>query len=313
MALGGALYEGNSKLFTGPLGVVSVGFKGYDLGKTTADSNLTPEQDIKDIMYQQDGSKAADHVRTGIDYLLNVTFGEIKTGLIDLLMSGISTQNTSAASDSGHIDRVMYESMRDVEKGGMKVAAVDVNGVPSTSLQDIMNFYEVIPIVNGELVNWGADTQRNLPVQFRIKWHEFTVAELAALTRSSGGAFGYWGDPTTEDVTDIAAYYPDVEAPILLTVDADATTNLVVTFNENIAAQTAFEVGMYACKVDGVLVLPTAEASLAGAVLNLTFPAATFSAAAEIYFYCSELAIEDTEATANTYGGISDFLCTDSI
>ena len=68
--IGGTLFTGNSKLWEGPLGVIQMGFKGYDLGKTGADTTLTPDQDIKDIMYQQDGTKAADHVRTGQEMLL---------------------------------------------------------------------------------------------------------------------------------------------------------------------------------------------------------------------------------------------------
>ena len=51
MALGGAMFAGNSKLFEGPLGVIKVAFDGYDLGKTTEDAALVPDQDIKDITF----------------------------------------------------------------------------------------------------------------------------------------------------------------------------------------------------------------------------------------------------------------------
>ena len=54
----GALFEGNSKLFDLPLGVVKIGFDGYDLGKTTADAEFTPDQDIKDILFQQEDRKS---------------------------------------------------------------------------------------------------------------------------------------------------------------------------------------------------------------------------------------------------------------
>jgi hypothetical protein len=305
-SLGGTVFGGNSKLFAGPLGVVQVGFKGYDLGKTTADTNLVPDQDVKDINYQQDGTKAADHVRTGIDYILNCTFGEIKTGLLDLLMAGISTQNTSALDDDGTIDRVIYESMRTTEGGGLKAAAVDANGVPSANLQDILNVYEAIPIVNGDLVNWGADTQRNFTVQFRIKWHLFSTGESSTKT----GAFGYWGDPTSEDVP--AIVYPDVAAPILQTAVADTATTIVLTFNENIAFSTSFTIGKYIAKVNESYLAP-----LSGVIslkaLTITFAAASFASGDAIEISVGGSELQDTESTPNVYEGIDAFTVTNSV
>ena len=292
MPVGGAVFEGNSKLFEGPLGVVQIGFKGYDLGKTTADSNLTPDQDIKDILYQQDGTKAADHVRTGIDYMLSVTFGEIKTGLLDLMMAGVSTQNTSALDDSGTIDRSIYQSMRDQEGGVLRIAAVDENGEAYSDPEHLMNFYEAIPIVNGELVNWGADTQRNFPVEFRIKWHLFGVGESTTKT----GAFGYWGDPTTEDVP--AIVWPDVAGPILVSAIATLATNLDVQFNENIAFQTAFQAGSWVAKVNDLFVVPTAGV-ITTDTIALTFAAATFAAGDIIELSMGGIELEDTAVPAN--------------
>lgn len=290
--LGGAVFQGNSKLFLGPLGVVQVGFKGYDLGKTTADTNLTPDQDVKDIMYQQDGTKAADHVRTGIDYVLSVTFGEIKTGLLALLMAGVSSENESALDDSGTISRSIYASMRDNEAGPLKVAAVDENGEPLDDLEHILNFYEAIPIVSGELINWGADTQRNFPVEFRIKWHKFGTGESSTKL----GAFGYWGDPTTEDVPAIT--WPDVAGPMFVSAVASSATLLTVTFNENIAFQTAFQADQWLAKVEGDFVAPT------GGVITLkeialTFPASTFTAGDVISIYMGPNELQDTAATPN--------------
>lgn len=306
MPFGGAVFAGNSKLFEGPLGVVQVGFKGYDLGKTTADSNLVPEQDIKDILYQQDGTKAADYVRTGIDLMLNVTFGEISTGLLALLMAGISTQNASALDDTGTIDRVIYQSMRDNEAGVLKVAACDVNGYPLANAQDIMYFYEAIPIVDGDLVNWGADTQRNFPVSFRLKWHEFAAGESS----TKDGAFGYWGDPTTEDVP--AATWPDVAAPQLVSAEATSATEMEVTFDENIAFQTSYQTYHYVAKVNGEYVDSTAGV-IASAVLTLTFGAGTFTAGDTIEISISEGALQDTEATPNTYPGVDGQAVTNSV
>ncbi len=303
MSVGSAVFTGNSKLFEGPLGVVQVGFAGYDLGKTTADTVITPDQDIKDINYQQDGSKAADHVRTGIDYLLAVTFGEISTGLLDLLMSGISTQNVNPAADSGTIDRVMYESMRDVEAGGLKIAACDVNGTPLATLQNIMNFYEAIPIVNGDLVNWGADTQRNFAMQFRIKWHEWTAAELVTLTLTGGGAFGYWGTPATENVIDIGDYFSS--APRIDTIVATAATTILVTYDKNVEEQTAWEAGHVVIEVDGVWKLSTADGGYVGKIWTCTSIGLTD---ADVLRICiSRLLTQDTETPAHTFLGIDGY------
>ena len=304
--IGGVPFAGNSKLFEGPLGVTQIGFKGYDLGKTTADTNLTPDQDIKDIIFQQDGTKPSDHVRTGQDMILACTFGEISTGLLKLLMAGVSSENESALSDAGTIGRSIYQSMRDNEAGVLKINAVDENGEPSASLQDIINCYEAIPIVTGELINWGADTQRNFAMEFRIKFHVFADGESVG----KYGAFGYWGDPTGEDVP--AIVWPDVEAPIIVTAIASSATELAVTFDENIAFQTAFVIGHYSAKVEDVYVAPLSGV-IALKVLTITFAAATFTAGDVIELSIGALALEDTETVANAYPGVDAQAVTNSV
>lgn len=306
MGVGGALFSGNSKLFEGPLGVVQIGFNGYDLGKTIADSNLSPDQDIKDIIYQQDGTKPADHVRTGIEYILSCTFGKIKTGLLTALMGGVSSENTDSNDDSGTIGRNIYQSMRDNEAGVLKIVSVDENGVASEEVEDRILCYEAIPIVDGELINWGADTQRNFPVQFRIKFHVFGSGESSTKV----GAFGYWGDPVVEDVP--VAVYPDVEAPMIVTANASADVTMDVTFNKNIAFQSAFDATHFLAKVNGEFIAATAG-SITTVAIALTFSAATFTASDEIELFISEDALQDTKSTPNLYPGINAFVCTDSI
>jgi len=293
MSVGGALATGNSKLFEGPLGVVQVGYKGYNLGKTTADTNLTPDQDIKDIIFQQDGTKPSDNVRTGIEFLMTVTFGEINTGLLVAMMRTIG--------------RSIYQSMRDTEAGVLKVASVDANGVASDSDDDILFFYEAIPIVEGDLINWGADTQRNFPVNFKIKYHVFSTGESSTKV----GAFGYWGDPTVEDVPPVV--WPDVEAPVLLSAEATDATTIEATFDENIALQGgSFPAGSVVANIDGVLVLAT-SASVSLKVMTLTFPASTFTSGDIITLTITSACVEDTESTANMYDGVSDFTVTNSL
>jgi hypothetical protein len=303
---GGALFEGNSKLFDFPLGVVKIGFNGYDLGKTTEDAEFTPDQDVKDILFQQDGTKPSDHVRTGIEYILSVTLGEIKTGLLVKMMSGLSTENTNEASDSGTINRSVYQSMRDTESGVLKIASVDANGVPSENAEDIIYCYEAIPIVDGALVNWGADSQRALPMQFRIKWHPFDTGESS----TKSGAFGYWGDPTTEDVP--VAPWPDVEAPAIVSATATSATDVDVVFSENIAFQSAFDGAHYAAKVEGAFVLPS-SGTISTTTLSLVFPASTFTAGDEIELSISDVALQDTEATPNTFPGVDSYPVTNSV
>ena len=311
MSLGGAIFVGNSKLFSGPLGVVKIGFKGYDLGKTTAGSTLTPDQDIKDIMYQQEGTKPADHVRTGMEYLLDVTFGEIKTGLLALLMAGISA-GEDAGDDDGIIGRDIFQSMLDNEAGVLKIAACDENGIALEDTENVMNWYEGIPVITGELVNWGVDTQRNLPVQFRLKYHTFTAVELAALTRTSGGAYGYFGDPADTAVDCTPVVWPDKEAPEIVSAIAGDANTLTVTFDELIDffEDGTFEATHYSMKINGAYVAPTAGV-ITGAGIALTFTGAFTDGNDVIYISITEDEIED-EATPpeNVFPGVSLFPCT---
>lgn len=295
-AIGGDLLIGNSKLLAGPLGVVQMGFRGYNLGKTTADTTLAPDADVKDILIQQEGTKAADHVRTGVDYLLTCTFGEISTALLVQLQKGVTSVNTSTLTDSATIGRSLYQSMRETEAGVLRVIAVDENGIPSEFDEDRFEFYEAIPIIQDNLINWGADTQRGVQVQFRIKWHRFATPH----SYSFPGAFGYYGDPVDENLE--PAVWPDVEAPTLVSATATSATNIDVVFNENIAFQTAYAVGHYVAKVNGVFVDSSAGV-ISTTTLSLTFPAATFAAGNIIELNISEIALQDTEATPNTYGG----------
>ena len=309
--LGGAIFEGNSKLFSGPLGVVKIGFKGYDLGKTTAGSTLTPDQDIKDIMYQQEGTKPADHVRTGMEYLLDVTFGEIKTGLLALLMAGISA-GEDVDDDDGIIGREIFQSMLDNEAGVLKIAACDENGIALEDTENVLNWYKAIPIITGELVNWGVDTQRNLPVQFRLKYHTFTAVELAALTRTSGGAYGYFGDPADPAVDCTPVVWPDKEAPEIISAIAGDANTLTVTFDELIDffEDGTFEATHYSMKINGAYVAPTAGV-ITGAGIALTFTGAFTDGNDVIYISITEDEIED-EATPpeNVFPGVSLFPCT---
>ena len=303
--LGGALYEGNSELFSGPLGIVQIAYKGYDLGKTTADTTIAPDRDVKDINYQQDGSKPADHVTTGIEYILKCTFGEIKTGLLKLLMSGISSTEPTGADDGMVLGRSVFQSMLDNEAGVLKAAAVDENGIALEGLEHIFNAYKVIPIITGDLINWGVDTQRNLPVDFRLKYYAFPTPP-----GSIKGAFGYIGDPTVESVD--AVVWPDVEAPEIVSAIASSADLLTVAFDENIDffEDGAFNAAHYFMKINGDFVAP-ATGVITDADLALTFTGPFTNGNDVIYLSIAEDEIED-EATPpeNVFPGVDAYSCT---
>jgi hypothetical protein len=291
--LGSGVFKGASALLAGPLGVVKIGFKGYDLGKTTAETQLVPDQDIKDINYQQDGTKPADKVRTGIVYKLTTQFGEISTGLLRLLMAGLGSDAALPAEDFGVIGRSVYQSMRDTEAGALKIAACSADGVASEDDEDTLCFYEAIANINGALINWGADVQRNLPVEFTLFFHEFAVGESIALN----GAVGYYGDPAESDVP--AIVWPVVGAPQIVSANVPSATSLVVTFNKSVAeVDGATTETKISASVDGVFKTPS-TAVVAGAVLTLTFAAATFAAGRVVKLSISAGVIEDTATTPN--------------
>ena len=312
MGIGGAIFEGNSKLFSGPLGVVRIGFDGYDLGKTMADSVLTPDQDIKDIMYQQDGTKPADHVRTGMEYLLDVTFGEIKTGLLTLLMAGISAGSDSG-DDDGVIDRSLFQSMLDNEAKALRIAACDVDGLALAETENILNWYHAIPIIPGELINWGVDTQRNLPVQFRLKYHKFTIVELESLTRTSGGAFGYWGDPADPAVDCTALDWVDREAPEIVSAICTTVSELTVTFDELIDFfnDGAFNAAHWSAKINGEYSAPTGGV-ITGAGIALVFTDEFTADGTDIVFIsiCDEEIEDESTPPENVFRGIDSYPCT---
>lgn len=290
---GGIIGSGSSKLVAGPLGVVKVGFKGYDLGKTTAETTMKVDQDIKDIIYQQDGTKPADKVRTGAVVLITGTFGEVKTKTLALLQAGITAGHTSADEDFGVLGRSVYQSMRDNEVGGLKLAACSADGIASEEPEDQFCFYEAVFNLTGNLVNWGADVQRGLPFEIYVFFHPFAEGESTA----HRGAFGYWGDPADSDVPAIT--WPDVAAPVVTGVVVTDATTLTVTFDKSVTeVEDETTEDKIIASVDGAYVAPTASVIVAN-VLTLTFPDTTFAAGDEVLFSMSAGVVEDTAENQN--------------
>lgn len=166
-----------ANFWEGVLGVVNVEFNGVDLGKTTADTEIQPDQDIKDIIFQQDGTKPADKVRTGIMFMVNCTFGEISTALIEKVMTGCVA---SSNGKSLKIGRALYQSMKTNESHQLVLKRVDSDGDSSTDPLYRVKFYKASAQITGNF-QFGADTQRNLAVTFNVFWDE------------TNDAFGYSG------------------------------------------------------------------------------------------------------------------------
>lgn len=309
MAIGGALYQGNSGLVAGPLGVVKVGFNGYDMGKTVSEAMLDVVQNVKDINYQQDGTVAADKVRTGMIYQLKVTFGEINTGLLAAIMEGFDKTAVSALADAAVLNRSLYSSMRTNEVAPLRIAKVDANGSVSDLDEDVLSFYEAICNVDGTLINWGADTQRGVAVTFDIYWSEFAVVDQTTYK----GAFGYYGDPVTSDVP--ALVWPDRVGPQIVSAATSGATSVVVTFDEKTALFGGVTlVDRFALVVDGDYVIPTV--AVIGTDPNedeITLTVPTISAGQVISLDFLPESVEDLETVPNPNGKQTDIAVTNNL
>jgi hypothetical protein len=309
MAIGGALYQGNSGLVAGPLGVVKVGFNGYDMGKTVSEAMLDVVQNVKDINYQQDGTVAADKVRTGMIFQLKVTFGEINTGLLAAIMAGFDATSVNPLADAAVLNRSLYSSMRTNEVAPLKIAKVDANGSVSDLDEDVLSFYEAICNVDGTLINWGADTQRGVAVTFDIYWHEFDVVDQTTYK----GAFGYYGDPLTSDVP--ALVWPDRFGPQIISAGTTAATSIDVIFDEKTALIGGVTlVDRFALVVDGDYVIPTVATIGTDPdedTITLTVPSITTGQVITLDFLPNS--IEDLETVPNPNGKQTDISVTNNV
>lgn len=303
--MGGRLLAGDSKLFKNSVGVVQLAYDGYDLGKTNADTTISIDQDIMDVTYQQTGTKPADHIRTGMEWTVSATFSEISTSLIALLQGGVSSQNRSAVSDSMRLDPELYQSLIATKSGPLKIIAVDGDLGLSTREIDHWNFYRAIPIIDGDIVNWGADSQRSMPVMFRIKGYEFPKPNSYA----SSWGFGYVGDPSLEKFP--AIDWPDVLAPGLVAAVATSTTEMTLEFTEDIvfAQGATLPLNTIIADVDGLIKIPTtAGTTISTDTLTLKFAANSFASGSDIRVTVTNRAVKDKATpTANAFPGVSGF------
>jgi hypothetical protein len=306
MSFGKALSDFGSGLLTGPLGVVQIGYKGYDLGMTVDAATLKPDLNIKDILYQQKGTKAADHVITGADWMLSGSFGEINTQLLKIIAPYLVGSNGTSGSDSGTFKASLYESLLETVADVVKVAQV-VDQVPSESVEDTMYFYKGIFLINADLINWGADVQRNLPFEIRLKGRKLTDAESTKYANKV--VFGYYGDPVVEDVP--AAEWPDLDAPYVVSSAVASATSVTLTLSENATEIAgAISTEQMVVKVDSKYVIPTVVA-YATNVITLTLPAASIAAGQVVETSIGAGTFEDGDSNANE--AVADFPAVNSL
>lgn len=253
MAKYGIPLVGQIPLFEYPLGQCLLYYNGFLLGKTTSDTILKVDRDIKDILYSQDGTKAQDWVNTGELYSIEVTFGETTEELISVLDPSWTIDNDGNAL----LGRDLYESYRESRGAEMKLIKVDGNGQPIAGDTYVFNFWEAVPVVNGEIMQFGADTQKNFQCAFYFGYHVFAAGESS----THYGGYGYIGDATDLDVP--AIEWPPVPQTSIATgtVTPDAQT-ITITFDREIE----FQGGSYTTNTVEV----TVEGTTTGFTANVT-------------------------------------------
>lgn len=145
-----------------PLGVVFLDFKGVDLGKTTDATKLMTEEDLKDIIYQQNGTKPFTKIRTGVAYMLQCVLGNPG---IKQLATVNPNMKASPSFISLNFSRELFVDLQD--EAGLLVVTQMINGIRSTDPKRIMRFPSAAARLTTE-IGWGADIQRTVGVEFWI-------------------------------------------------------------------------------------------------------------------------------------------------
>lgn len=166
----------------GPLGVVLLNFNSVDLGKTTDETSIEWIEDIKDILYAQDGTQPYDKIPTGQAYQLTTKMGQPTWLRLEQVLRGLTV---SGSGNSAALGRDIYRSGRDNFSFPLIVRRVDSEGNPSTNPLFRLYFYKAFPMVTGPIGAFGPDTQREVEVNFYIFYDE------------TNEAFGYTGNPTS--------------------------------------------------------------------------------------------------------------------
>ena len=157
------------------LGVVFLKFKGIKLGKTTDATKLLTEEDLKDILYQQNGTKPFTKIRTGVSYMLQCVLGNPGLQVLGLVNPNLKPSPSFISMD---FSRELFKDLAD-EAGELIVTLMEDN-VESTDPRDIITFPKAAARQTTE-IGWGVDLQRTIGVEFWIFVNE------------SNQSFGYSG------------------------------------------------------------------------------------------------------------------------
>ena len=153
-----------NNIWEGPIGVVRIIYDSVDYGKTTADTELIKNEDVKDITYQQDGTQYYDKVPTGISYQLQVTFGEIDTALLAKMHDSITL--SGGAGNSLKVGKKLYHSWLEQAKL-LEFVHIDEDGDASSDPLHKAKAPKAYPEITSNII-WGADTQRSVQITFHI-------------------------------------------------------------------------------------------------------------------------------------------------
>ncbi len=149
----------------GSLGVVNLNFDNVDLGKTLDEASVEFIEDMKDIMYAQDGTQPADKVPTGQGYRVSCKLAELQWDRLAELVRGIHVSG-GGSGNSAKLGRDIYRSGLANFAKVLVIRRVDSDGVVSTDLKYRLTFYKAIPSASGPMGAFGPDTQRVMDVVF---------------------------------------------------------------------------------------------------------------------------------------------------
>lgn len=170
----------------GPLGVVNLTFDNVDLGKTQDDTALEFIEDMKDIVYAQNGTQPYDQIPTGQAYRVTCKIGQPTWARLNKLMRGLTVLGNNAK-----LGRDIYRSGRSNFAKVLVLTRVDSDGVSSLEARFKLTFFLAIPSVSGAVGAYGPDTQRSVDVAFYCLYDETPGHE----------SFGYEGNATSLGIT----------------------------------------------------------------------------------------------------------------
>ena len=165
----------------GSLGVVRLNFNGVELGKTEGEASLEFIEDLKDILFAQNGTQPYDKVPTGQAYQVTCNLAELTWARLEQLIRGL----TSPSIQSAKLGRDIYRSGRDSFAKQLVITRVDSDGVASSLAKFRLTFYKAMPMPTGPVGAFGPDTQRVMAVTFYCMYDE------------TKGAFGFSGSETS--------------------------------------------------------------------------------------------------------------------